>query len=345
FDSNRGVIIMAASNRPETLDPALLRPGRFDRTVVVDRADLAGREAILKVHTRHVKLADDVDLRHVASLTPGTAGADLANIVNEAALLAARKSSKSVAMTDFNEAIERGAIGLERRSRIMTPDDKLRVAYHEGGHALVACALPNTSPVHKVTIIPRGIGALGYILQRSDDERHMQTKGELESMIKVSLGGTMAEEVIYGEIANGATNDLNKANMIARKMVTMFGMSRLGRVFYNDDTGNQFLGGLGGLDGQREYSEATAREIDLEVRKIIEDSLGEVRTIVLDRRAALEALAKRLMETEVIDGKDLRELLEAHYPGPKLVPASTAIASNDRPGDEQTTDVRESKVP
>ena len=345
FDSNRGVIIMAATNRPETLDPALMRPGRFDRTVVVDRADLAGREAILKVHTRHVKLADDVDLRHVASLTPGTAGADLANIVNEAALLAARKSSKSVAMTDFNEAIERGAIGLERKSRIMTPDDKLRVAYHEGGHALVACALPNTSPVHKVTIIPRGIGALGYILQRSDDERHMQTKGELESMIKVSLGGTMAEEVIYGEIANGATNDLNKANMIARKMVTMFGMSRLGRVFYNDDTGNQFLGGLGGFDGQREYSEATAREIDLEVRKIIEDSLGEVRTIVLDRRAALEALAKRLMETEVIDGKDLRELLEAHYPGPKLVPASTAIASNDRPGDEQTTDVRESKVP
>ena len=346
FDSNRGVIIMAATNRPETLDPALMRPGRFDRTVVVDRADLLGREAILKVHTRHVKLADDVDLRHVASLTPGTAGADLANIVNEAALLAARKSRNAVAMADFNEAIERGAIGLERKSRIMTPDDKLRVAYHEGGHAMVACALPNTSPVHKVTIIPRGVGALGYILQRSDDERHMQTKGELESMIKVSLGGTIAEELIYGEIANGATSDLNKANMIARKMVKMFGMSRLGRVFYNDESSSPYLAGLGGFEGQREFSEETAREIDLEVRKIVEDSLAEVRTILLDRRTALEALAKRLMEKEVIDGKDLRELLEAHYPGPKLVPASTAIASAERGGgDEQTADLRESKVP
>ena len=219
FDSNRGVIIMAATNRPETLDPALMRPGRFDRTVVVDRPDMTGREAILKVHTRTVKLADDVDLRHVASLTPGTAGADLANIVNEAALLAARKNGNSVAMDDFNEAVERGAIGLERKSRIMTPDDKLRVAYHEGGHALVACALPNTSPVHKVTIIPRGVGAWATSCSRPEDDRHMQTQGELESMIKVALGGTLAEELIYGEIATGATSDLNKANSIARKMV------------------------------------------------------------------------------------------------------------------------------
>jgi cell division protease FtsH len=346
FDSNRGVIIMAATNRPETLDPALLRPGRFDRTVVVDRADLSGREAILKVHTRSVKLADDVDLRHVASLTPGSAGADLANIVNEAALLAARKNGNAVAMDDFNEAIERGAIGLERKSRIMTPDDKLRVAYHEGGHALVACALPNTSPVHKVTIIPRGVGALGYILQRSDDERHMQTQGELESMIKVSLGGTIAEEIIYGEIANGATSDLNRANMIARKMVKVFGMSRLGRVFYNDDAGSQFLGGMSPFEGSREYSEETAREIDLEIRKIVEDSLGEVRKILADRRAALEAVAKRLMEKETIDGKELRDLLESNYLGPKLVPASTAIIAIERPGgDEPSRDARESKVP
>jgi cell division protease FtsH len=344
FDSNRGVIIMAATNRPETLDPALMRPGRFDRTVVVDRADLSGREAILKVHTRHVKLADDVDLRHVASLTPGTAGADLANIVNEAALLAARKSRTAVAMADFNEAIERGAIGLERKSRIMTPDEKLRVAYHEGGHALVACALPNTSPVHKVTIIPRGVGALGYILQRSDDERHMKTKGELESEIKVCLGGTLAEELIYGEIADGATSDLRRANLIARMMVKMLGMSRLGRVFYQEDTGNPFLGSMG-FDTGREHSEETAREIDLEVRKIVEDALTEVRKVLADRRAALEALAKRLMETEVIDGKELRELLEAHYPGPKLVPASTAIVSAERPSEEGTPEVRESKVP
>ena len=344
FDSDRGVIIMAATNRPETLDPALMRPGRFDRTVVVDRPDLPGREAILKVHTRSVKLADDVDLRHVASLTPGTAGADLANIVNEAALLAARKNGTAVAMDDFNEAVERGAIGLERRSRIMTPVDKLRVAHHEGGHALVACALPNTSPVHKVTIIPRGVGALGYILQRSEDDRHMQTKGELESMIKVSLGGTIAEEIIYGEIANGATSDLNKANMIARKMVKMFGMSRLGRVYYNDDGGSPFLGGLG-LEGPREYSEETAREIDMEVRKIIQDALDEVRKILVDRRAALDAVAKRLMEKETIDGKELSDILETYYPGPKLVHASTAILSAERPGDEESRATRESKVP
>ena len=345
FDSNRGVIIMAATNRPETLDPALMRPGRFDRTVVVDRPDLAGREAILKVHTRSVKLADDVDLRHVASLTPGSAGADLANIVNEAALLAARKSRSAVSMDDFNEAIERGAIGLERKSRIMTPDEKLRVAYHEGGHALVACALPNTSPVHKVTIIPRGVGALGFTSYRPEDDRHMHTKGELESMIRVAMGGTIAEEIIYGEIANGATSDLSKANMIARKMVKMFGMSRLGRIFYSDDAGSPFLGALNPFDGQREYSEETAREIDLEVRKIIEDSIDEVRKILLDRREALEAVAKRLMEKETIDGKELGEILESNYPGPKLVPASTAIIVVERPSDEEPKEVRESRTP
>jgi cell division protease FtsH len=344
FDSNRGVIIMAATNRPETLDPALLRPGRFDRTVVVDRPDLVGREAILKVHTRSVKLADDVDLRHVASLTPGSAGADLANIVNEAALLAARKNGNAVSMADFNEAVERGALGLERKSRIMTPDDKLRVAYHEGGHALVACALPNTHPVHKVTIIPRGL-ALGYVLSRPEDDRHMRTKGELESEIKVSLGGTIAEEIVYGEICTGATSDLNMCNGIARKMVKMYGMSRLGRIFYPDDTGSPFLGGMMPFEGPREFSEETAREIDMEVRKIIEDSLGEVRKILQDRRAALDVVAKLLMEKETIDGKELRELLEANYPGPKLVPASDAIMNADRPGEEDLPLARDGKIP
>jgi cell division protease FtsH len=296
------------------------------------------------VHTRSVKLADDVDLRHVASLTPGSAGADLANIVNEAALLAARKSRNAVSMDDFNEAVERGAIGLERRSRIMTPDEKLRVAYHEGGHALVATALPNTAPVHKVTIIPRGVGALGFTSYRLEDDRHMQTRGELESMIRVAMGGTMAEEIIYAEIANGATSDLSKANMIARKMVKMFGMSRLGRIFYNDDSGSPFLGAALGLEAPREFSEETAREIDLEVRKIIEDSIEDVRKILQDRKAALEAVAKRLMEKETIDGNELRDILETHYPGPKLVPASTAITS-DRPADAEPADLRESKLP
>jgi cell division protease FtsH len=343
FDSNRGVIIMAATNRPETLDPALLRPGRFDRTVVVDRPDLPGREAILKVHTRTVKLADDVDLRHVASLTPGSAGADLANIVNEAALLAARRNRNSVAMADFNEAVERGALGLERKSRIMTPEDKLRTAYHEGGHAIVACALPNTYPVHKVTIIPRGL-ALGYVLSRPEEDRHTQTKGELESVIKVALGGTLAEEIVYNEIATGATSDLNKANSVARKMVKMFGMSRLGRIFYPDEAGSPFLGGLMPFESPREFSEETAREIDMEVRKIIEDSLAEVRKILLDRRSALDAVAKLLMEKETIEGKELRELLEANYPGPKLVPASEAIVAADRPSEDVAKEARESKV-
>ncbi len=340
FDSNAGVIIMAATNRPETLDPALLRPGRFDRTVMVDRADVLGREAILKVHTRNVKLADDVDLRHVASLTPGTAGADLANIVNEAALLAARKDRTSVAMADFNEAVERGAIGLERKSRIMSQEDKLRVAYHESGHALVACALPNTHQVHKVTIIPRGF-ALGYVLQRPEDDRHMQTKGELDSEIKVALGGTVAEELIYGEIANGATGDLHHANNVARKMVKMFGMSRLGRIFYPDETGNPFLGGAGLFDGPRQFSEETAREIDLEVRKIVEDALAEVRRILAERKPALEAVAKLLMEKETVEGKELREILESHVPGPKLVPASDAIKASDRPIEEELKGIRE----
>lgn len=325
FDSNRGVIIMAATNRPETLDPALLRPGRFDRTVVVDRPDVLGREAILKVHARNVKIGDNVDLRHVASLTPGSVGADLANLVNEAALMAARNSKDAVSMAEFNEAIERSAIGLERKSRIMLPEEKQRVAYHEGGHALVACALPNTHPVHKVSIIPRGIGALGYMLQRPEDDRHLQTRSELESEIKVLLGGTLAEETIYGEISTGATSDLERASLIARRMVKEFGMSRLGRVFFREQTDGAFLPGASWPDGERKFSEETAREIDLEVRKIIDDAIGEVRAILCERRPALEALAQRLVEKEVIDGAELHALLEDHLPGPKLVPASIAI--------------------
>jgi cell division protease FtsH len=326
FDSNRGVIIMAATNRPETLDPALLRPGRFDRTVVVDRPDVVGREAILKVHVRTVKLADDVDLRHVASLTPGSAGADLANLVNEAALLAARNNRTAVTMAEFNEAVERGAIGLERKSRIMLPEEKERTAVHEAGHALVACALPNTDPVHKVTIIPRGMGAMGYVLQRPEEDRFNLTKRELESRIKVALGGTIAEEVYYGEIATGASSDLKKANHIARMMVKELGMSRLGRIFFSESPENPFLPGSL-MDGDSRLSEQTAREIDLEVRKIVEDSLGEVRVILQARRAALEALSQRLFEKEVIDGNEVRALLETHNPGPKLVPGSQAIVA------------------
>jgi cell division protease FtsH len=321
---------MAATNRPETLDPALLRPGRFDRTVVVDRPDITGREAILKVHVRNVRLGPDVDLRRIASLTPGSVGADLANLVNEAALMAARASKELVTMAEFNEAVERAAIGLERKSRIMQPDEKQRVAYHEAGHALVACALPNTDPVHKISIIPRGVGALGYVLRRPEDDRMLTTQSELESHIKVALGGTIAEELIYREISNGATSDLEKASQIARSMVREYGMSRMGRVSFREQSGPGFLQGAFGAEGPRDYSEHTAREIDVEVRKIIDDSTEEVRQILLARKKALEAVAQRLMEKEVIDGDELRQLLEQYLPGPKLVPGTLPL--EDRVG-------------
>jgi cell division protease FtsH len=338
FDSNRGVIMMAATNRPETLDSALLRPGRFDRTVVVDRPDIVGREAILKVHARNIRLAPDVDLRRVAGLTPGTVGADLANLVNEAALMAARRNKDVVTMPEFEEAVERGAVGLERKSRIMHEDEKQRVAYHEAGHALVACALPNTHSVHKVSIIPRGVGALGYVLSRPEDDRYLMTQSELESHIKVALGGTVAEELVYREISNGASSDLEKASRLARSMVKEFGMSRLGRVYLREGRGPQFLAGSPFGEGDREYSEQTAREIDLEVHKIIDDATDEVRGILLSRRVALEAVARRLVEKEVIDGAELWELLEQHAPGPKLVPGTLAIEDRGHPsngnGDE-----------
>ncbi len=325
FESNRGVIIMAATNRPETLDAALLRPGRFDRNVVVDRPDIVGREAILKVHVRNVRLCEDVDLRHAASLTPGSVGADLANLVNEAALMAARSSREAVTMADFDEAIERGAVGLKRQSRIMQDDEKQRVAYHEAGHALVACALPNTHPVHKVSIIPRGVGALGYVLRRPEDDRYLMTQSELESHIKVALGGTLAEELVFREISNGATSDLQEASRIARSMVTEFGMSRLGRIHYRGNRRSPFLNGAGDGGEEFAYSEHTAREIDLEVRKIIDDITDEVRAILAARQPALEAVAQRLIEKEVIDGDELRELLDQHNPGPHIVPGTSVL--------------------
>jgi cell division protease FtsH len=328
FDSNRGVILMAATNRPETLDAALLRPGRFDRTVVVDRPDIVGREAILKVHVRNVRLGNDVDLRHVASLTPGSVGADLANLVNEAALMAARLNKETVTMAEFDEAIERGTVGLERKSRIMHADEKQRVAYHEAGHALVACALPNTHPVHKVSIIPRGVGALGYVLRRPEDDRYLTTQAELESHIKVALAGTLAEELVFREISNGATNDLENVNQIAQNMVKRFGMSRLGRVSFQE-RGNPFLSGA--AEGEGKYSEQTAREIDMEIRRIIDEATEEVRAILKVRRATLEVVARRLMEKEVIDGTELRALIEAHDPGPRLVPGTLAVDKGPPP--------------
>jgi cell division protease FtsH len=343
FASNRGVIIMGATNRPETLDAALMRPGRFDRTVVVDRPDILGREAILKVHARNVRLAPEVDLRRVASLTPGSVGADLANLVNEAALMAARNGKDLVGVAELEEAVERGAVGLERKSRIMNPDEKQRVAYHEAGHALVACSLPNTSPVHKISIIPRGVGALGYVLSRPEEDRYLVTQSELESQIMVALGGTIAEELVFREISNGATSDLIQASRIARGMVKEYGMSRLGRVNYHEGSGSVFLGGAPS-EVERSYSERTAREIDLEVRKIISDATTAVREVLSSRRAALEAIARGLMEKEVMDRTELAQLLEQHTPGPRLVPGSEALHGPPEPAEDDDQDENEPRA-
>jgi cell division protease FtsH len=307
FDANSGVILMAATNRPEILDAALLRPGRFDRTVVVDRPDIDGREAILKVHVKAVKkLSNDVNLRKVAALTPGSVGADLANIVNEAVLLAARRNAEIVGMRDFEEAIERGAVGLERKSRIMRPEEKTRVAVHEAGHALVACAVQHSDPVHKVSIIPRGLAG-GYVLQRPEMDRILMTRGELEARIKVALGGTIAEEIALAEISTGATSDLNTANRLATQMVREYGMSRLGRIYLSSSESTFLPGAMGEARG---CSEQTAREIDLEVRAIIEACLGEVRGILEKGRPALDAVAQRLIDKEVLEDQELLELLE-----------------------------------
>ena len=323
FESNTSVIVIAATNRPETLDSALLRAGRFDRQVLVDRPDIRGREDILKVHVKNVKLDGSVDLRQVGAITPGFVGADLANLVNEAALLAARNEKNSVGMAEFNEGVERVTAGLEKKQRVMSDDEKHRVAYHESGHALVAYSLPNTDPVHKVSIIPRGFAALGYTMQRPEGDRFLMTKSELESRIQVLLAGTITEELIYQDISTGAQNDLERATSIARSMVMDFGMSRLGRVNYRESNPSAFLAAAGGDERLRTHSEKTAREIDEEVRRIIDEAIERVRRILETRRAALDAMTRRLIEVESIDATELKRLIEASSPGPLIVPGTS----------------------
>jgi cell division protease FtsH len=324
FGSNSGVIVMAATNRPETLDPALLRPGRFDRHVLVDRPDVRGREKILEVHVQNVKLDSAVQLSDVARITSGFVGADLANLVNEAALLAARKGKAAVGMEEFNEGVERVTAGLEKKQRIIHQDEKQRVAYHESGHALVAYSLPDTDPVHKVSIIPRGIGALGYMMQRPEGDRYLMTQGELESRVQVLLAGTVSEELIFQDVSTGAQNDLERATEIIRSMVMEYGMSRLGRVNYRESGRSPFLTG-GEYPRERSHSEHTAREIDEEVRRITDESIEKARAIIEARRAALEALAARLIEKEVIDSDELKQIVEENSPSPMIVPG-TGIA-------------------
>ena len=322
FASNSGVIVMAATNRPETLDEALLRPGRFDRTVLVDRPDIKGRNDILQVHVKVVKLDPTVELNEVASITPGFVGADLANLVNEAALLAARRDKTAVGMDEFNEGVERVTAGLEKKQRVMNEDEKQRIAYHESGHALVACSLPNTDPVHKVSIIPRGLAALGYTMQRPEGDRYLLTKAELESRVLVLLAGTVAEEMIYQDISTGAQNDLERATDIVRSMVMDYGMSRLGRVNYRERTGSAFLATGSGDERSRSHSEQTAREIDEEVKRIFDESLVKVRHILETRRDALVAISKRLIEVESLDADQLRSTIEDNSPRPRLVPGT-----------------------
>jgi cell division protease FtsH len=322
FNSNSGVIVMGATNRPETLDAALLRPGRFDRHVLVDRPDVAGREEIIEVHLENIKVDADVDVKALAAITSGFVGADLANMVNEAALLAARKGQKVVTMADFNEAVERSSAGLEKKSRIMRDDEKLRVAYHEAGHALVSYSLPNTDPVHKVSIIPRGLAALGYTMYRPEQDRFLITQGELESRIQTLLAGTVAEELIFDDVSSGAQNDLERATEIARSMVMDYGMSRLGRVNYRESNRSPFLI-TGEVSRVQTHSEHTAREIDEEVKRIIDEGLQRTRQILESRRAALVAISDELIKQEVIDAKELKRLIEENSPGAMIVPGTS----------------------
>ena len=322
FATNSGVIVMGATNRPETLDQALMRPGRFDRHVLVDRPDVKGREAILKVHVKNVKLDPDVELDQVASISPGFAGAELANLVNEAALLAARGGCATVQMEHFNEGVERVTAGLEKKQRVMNTDEKERVAYHEAGHALVAFSLPNTDPVHKVSIIPRGLAALGYTMQRPTDDRYLMTQSELESQLQILVAGTLAEEMIYQDISTGASNDLERATDIARAMVMQYGMSSLGRVNFKEDRSSAFLAGAQTASGMRRFSEDTAQKIDLEVKRIIDEAIERVRNTLNVRKMALEALTKRLIEVESVDSAELKQLIDENSPGPLLVPGT-----------------------
>jgi len=290
------------------------------------------------VHVKNVKLNDSVDLKAVAGITSGFVGADLANLVNEAALLAARESKDSVTMDEFTEGVERVTAGLEKRQRIMNEDEKQRVAYHESAHALVAYSLPNTDPVHKVSIIPRGLAALGYTMQRPEGDRYLLTQSELESRVQVLLAGTVAEEMIFDDVSTGAQNDLERATEIARSMVMDYGMSRLGRVNYRESPGAVFLGGPPEFPRERHHSEQTAREIDQEIKRIIDESLDKVRHILETRHAALAALAKGLIEKEVVDNAELKAIVEANSPSPVIVPGTDGAAKRPASGKTETPD-------
>ncbi len=347
FEENSSVIVIAATNRPDVLDPALLRPGRFDRQVVVDRPDVKGREGILKVHTRRIPLDKDVDLKILAKATPGLAGAELANLVNEAALLAARKNKKKVSMKDFEEAKDKVMMGTERRSVIISEDEKRTTAYHEMGHALVALKIPEADPVHKVTIIPRG-RALGVTTYLPNDEKHTYSKEYLEAMIAYALGGRAAEKLVFNQYTTGAGNDIEKATKIARKMVCEWGMSeKLGPLSYGQKEEEIFLGRE--ITKHVDYSEKTAQEIDAEVRAIVNKAMKRAETILQENMDLLHKLSKYLLEREILDAEEIKKIMN----GEELPPVkkdenedksnnakseSKTEAKKDSPNDEEMPD-------
>ncbi len=309
FESNEGVILMAATNRPDVLDPALLRPGRFDRRVVVNRPDVKGRDAILKVHTKKIPLADDVDLSVIARGTPGFAGADLSNLVNEAALIAARQNRKVVTMYDFEVAKDKVLMGVERKSLIISEDEKRNTAYHEAGHALVAVLSPNADPVHKVTIIPRGM-ALGLTQQLPLDDKHSYSKEYLEAQLSILMGGRIAEEVFMNHLTTGAGNDIERATEMSRKMVCEWGMSEMGPLSFGKKEEQIFLGRE--IAQHRDYSEDTAIKIDEQVRKLVEAGYDRAKRIIQENSEALVRIAETLLEREVLDGDEVKLLIEGH---------------------------------
>jgi cell division protease FtsH len=309
FDTSKGVVVLSATNRPDVLDKALLRPGRFDRQIVVDKPDLKGRVDILKIHTHELKVAADVDLEIIARRTPGFVGADLANVANEAAILAARTNREAITTADFEAAIDRVIAGPEKKSSTLSPEEKHRVAYHESGHTLIAELVPTGEPVHKVSIIPRGIGALGYTLQVPEKEKFLATKNELLDQVAILLGGRVAEEIVFGDISTGAQNDLERSSELARNMACTYGMSeKLGALTFGKKNKSLFLGTEYGEE--RNYSEETARQIDAEVKTVIQESYEKVRTLLKKNMSTLDTLAARLEEKEVLSGEEVKAIVK-----------------------------------
>ncbi len=328
FETNEGVIMIAATNRPDVLDPALLRPGRFDRRVVVPRPDLRGRLAILRVHTRIVSLSEDVDLATIARGTPGFVGADLQNLVNEAALLAARRDADQVSMVDFEEAKDKVLLGTARKSLIMTDEDKRQTAYHEAGHALVAMLTRGADPVHKVTIIPRGM-ALGVTMTMPEEDRYSMTRDQIMALVKHAMGGRAAEDLIFGHFSTGASNDLKQATEHARRMVCQYGMSdAIGPISLGDDGGDVFLGR--DFVTRKEYSEQKAQEVDAEITRILTNSYDEAKRLLAEHRDVLDRVSEALLERETLEGSELQLLIEGQELPPLPAP-ETRGRSQDVP--------------